>query len=129
MANKRKEGKGRGGEGGPGIEPSLGATLSARICCGSWPWGRYTKPTRKIEYENRSRENKLAIFYAPLSPFVVIFVVFVVVGGGAAVVFSRVVYLGALFSNSVFSTMHSVLFVQLNFNFVLLGRGESARGK
>lgn len=68
----------------------MGATLSARICCGSWPWGRYTKPTRKIEYENRSRENKLAIFYARLpfsfSPFVV--VIFVVVRGGAAVVFS-----------------------------------------
>lgn len=43
--------------------------------------------------------------------------------------FPCVVYLGALFSNSVFSTMHSVLFVQLNFNFVLLGTGGNARGK
>lgn len=43
--------------------------------------------------------------------------------------FPCVVYLGALFSNSVFSTMHSVLFVQLNFNFVLLGTGGNARGE
>lgn len=107
--------------------PSLPAFAAALGGHGAGIQNLRAKLNTKTEAE---KINSLFFMPSSLSPshrlLLLLLLLFVVV---LLLCFPCVVYLGALFSNSVFSTMHSVLFVQLNFNFVLLGTGGKCKGE